>query len=161
MLRGVSEDDGGKGSPFAYHDRQPLNLNIQSIGHLHRPSRSCRALLKAGGYEIFNSTTTHLTRQKMQARWQDAVKRSFELAKFDPRYKQEERCGRAFWQSSPASFVFCCFWSFYCGKLMHVLNSYSYSCASICSRKSQRCSRSLGLARSLLLSQSKKVWTCS
>lgn len=77
--------------------------------HLHRPSRSCRALLKAGGYEIFNSTTTHLTRQKMQARWQDAVKRSFELAKFDPRYKQEERCGRAFCRARQLALCFAVF----------------------------------------------------
>ena len=62
-----------------------------SVGFYHNKESVKMMVEKAGGYEIFNSTTTHLTRQKMQARWQDAVKRSFELAKFDPRYKQEEK----------------------------------------------------------------------
>lgn len=45
----------------------------------------------------------------MQARWQDAVKRSFELAKFDPRYKQEERCGRAFCRARQLALCFAVF----------------------------------------------------
>ena len=48
-------------------------------------------MIEAGGYETFNSTTTSAMRQNMQARWKDALKRSFELAKFDPRYKEDEK----------------------------------------------------------------------
>jgi len=48
-------------------------------------------LSEAGGYETFTSTTTYATRQKMQVRWKDALKRAFELAKFDPRHKEDEK----------------------------------------------------------------------
>eukprot|EP00438_Fugacium_kawagutii_P032643 Skav206865 [mRNA] locus=scaffold898:55024:69937:- [translate_table: standard] len=47
--------------------------------------------LSAGGYETFNCSTTFAARQKMQLRWKDALKRAFELAKFDPRHKEVEK----------------------------------------------------------------------
>lgn len=46
--------------------------------------------LEAGGYQVFQSTTSQATRRNMQAQWKDAVKRAFDLAKFDPRNAQEE-----------------------------------------------------------------------
>ncbi|CAK9065246.1 unnamed protein product [Durusdinium trenchii] len=62
-----------------------------SVGFYHN-KESVRAMIeKAGGYEVFNSTTSTAARQKMQSRWKDALKRSFELAKYDPNYKDEEK----------------------------------------------------------------------
>eukprot|EP00930_Biecheleria_cincta_P084581 TRINITY_DN74028_c0_g1_i1.p1 TRINITY_DN74028_c0_g1~~TRINITY_DN74028_c0_g1_i1.p1 ORF type:complete len:656 (-),score=117.90 TRINITY_DN74028_c0_g1_i1:217-1938(-) len=46
---------------------------------------------KAGGYEIFTPRTTPTARKQLCERWKDAVVRSFELAKFDPQYKQPQK----------------------------------------------------------------------
>eukprot|EP00435_Cladocopium_sp_Y103_P056992 s280_g19.t1 len=62
-----------------------------SVGFYHNKESVKMMVEKAGGYETFTSTTTYAMRQKMQVRWKDALKRAFELAKFDPRYKEDEK----------------------------------------------------------------------
>lgn len=56
-----------------------------SVGFYEKKEVVKDIIEKAGGYEVFPSSTTPAARRKMMQRWKDAVERSFDLAKFDPK----------------------------------------------------------------------------
>eukprot|EP00439_Symbiodinium_sp_Y106_P046024 s1761_g5.t2 len=56
-----------------------------SVGFYQKKEVVKDIIEKAGGYEVFPASTTPAARRKMMQRWKDAVERSFDLAKFDPK----------------------------------------------------------------------------